>query len=411
MQTPRAIGLRGCEVCGAASRRVLYEQRFVSFDDNAGLLDAYDVVACGVCGFMYADALPEPAVFDRYYREMSKHEPDAGRAVMPSYQRDNTDLVARSFAERLPWRDARVLDVGVGSGETLLALRDLGYTNLTGLDPSPRTASVVQGRYGLRILNTTVSMLATCTERFDVILLSGVLEHLRDLRPTVGLLKTLLSEHGRMCIAVPDAERFPQSVQSPFQYLSVEHINFFTKRTLQALFGSVGMAMQASWSSIALLGVFPEPIVHGIFAPTDAEFGVQADAGEWAAMTRYITESRIRRCELTAAIRPLAVSGEGVIVWGAGSLTMQLLTDPTFAALNIVAFVDANPNYWNNTLRGIPIVAPARVMDFEQPILIVSYCYEDEIYGSIRRRYGLTNRVIRLFGAGRREPSGVSESV
>jgi 2-polyprenyl-3-methyl-5-hydroxy-6-metoxy-1,4-benzoquinol methylase len=390
---------RGCDVCASSRRRLLYEQRFISFDDGAGLLAGYDVVVCASCGFLYADGLPPPAVFDRYYREMSKHEPDSDEAVIEPYDRHNIDLIARHVAEHLPRRDARILDVGVGRGRTLRALRELGYTDLTGLDPSPRTVAVVQGNHGLRILNMPVSMLISCTERFDVILLSGVLEHLRDLRPTLLLLKTLLREHGSMCIAVPDATRFNCSVESPFQYLSVEHVNYFTKRSLQSLFAQVGMAPQVTWESTALLGVFPEPIVHGVFARGESDLALLPDGAGAENMKRYIAESRLRRDELTAMILPLALTGQAVVVWGAGSLTMHLLSDPEFARLNIVAFVDANANYWGKTIRGAPIIAPAGVTDFDQTILIVSYSYEDEIYAQIRRRYRLGNPVIRLFGA------------
>jgi 2-polyprenyl-3-methyl-5-hydroxy-6-metoxy-1,4-benzoquinol methylase len=394
----QTIERRGCDVCGSSRRRLLYEQRFVSFDENAGLLAGYDVVVCAGCGFLYADGLPPPAVFDRYYREMSKHEPNSDETVVEPYNRQNVDLVARHVAEHLPRRDARILDVGVGRCTTLRALRELGYTQLTGLDPSPHTAAVVQGGYGLRILNMPVSMLMSCTERFDVILLSGVLEHLRDLRPTLLLLKTLLCEHGSMCIAVPDAARFKYSVESPFQYLSVEHVNYFTKRSLQSLFAQVGMALQVSWESTALLGVFPEPIVHGVFARGEGEFALLPDGAGAENMMRYIAESRVRRDELTAMVLPLTATGQAVIVWGAGSLTMHLLSDRNFGQLNIVAFVDANANYWGKTIRGVPIIAPARVTDFEETILIVSYSYEDEIFAQIRRRYRLGNPVIRLFG-------------
>jgi 2-polyprenyl-3-methyl-5-hydroxy-6-metoxy-1,4-benzoquinol methylase len=388
-------------VCGSATHRLIYEQRFVTFDNDAGLLAGYEVVACAICGFLYADGLPEQAVFERYYRQMSKHEPDPDETVKPPYKRHNTNLVARRVAEYWPRRDVRILDVGVGGGDTLLALRELGYNDLTGLDPSARTAAMVRGKHGLAMLNTPISMLTSRAERFDVILLSGVLEHLRDLRPTLLLLKTLLNEQGSMCIAVPDAMRFIESVESPFQYLSTEHINFFTKKSLQSLFAEVGMALQVSWRSTALLGVFPEPIVHGVFAPGAVGRSVETDCYGAETMARYVANSKLRREELMVAILPLALTSEGVIVWGAGSLTMHLLSDWSFARLNIVAFVDANQNYWGKTIRGVPVVAPASAAGFEQTILIVSYSYEDEIYAQIRDRYRLENRVVRLFGASR----------
>jgi 2-polyprenyl-3-methyl-5-hydroxy-6-metoxy-1,4-benzoquinol methylase len=395
----RAVHRRGCDICGSTTRRLIFEQRFVTFDEDAGLLAGYDVVACAGCGFVYADGLPEKAVFERYYRGMSKHEPDPDQTVVPPYKRHNTDLIAKRVSYYWPRRNIRILDVGVGGGATLLALRDLGYTDLMGLDPSARTAEVMRRKYGLNVLNTPVSKLTSCPERFDVILLSGVLEHLRDLGPTLLLLKSVLNEHGSMCIAVPDANRFIESIESPFQYLSTEHINFFTKKSLQSLFAQTDMALQVSWESTALLGVFPEPIVHGVFAPCVDALSVETDPDGAKSMSRYVADSLLRRDELMAATLPLALTGEDVIVWGAGSLTMNLLSDRSFARLNIVAFVDANQNYWDKTIRGVPVVAPAAVAGLNQTILIVSYCYEDEIYAEIRDRYRLVNHVIRLFGA------------
>ncbi|HWS65292.1 MAG TPA: class I SAM-dependent methyltransferase [Steroidobacteraceae bacterium] len=394
---------RCCDICQSHRRAVVYEQRFVSFDHDAGLLTGYDVAVCGGCGFVYADGLPEPLVFERYYREMSKHGPafDATRPV-PSYRTHNIDLIASQVVKRLPDRSARILDVGVGNGDILLALREFGYRNLTGLDPSPRTAEIVESRHKLRVLNTPVSQLTSCTEKFDVILLSGVLEHFRDLRPTLLLLKTLLDKNGCMCVAVPDAARFAECVESPYQYFSVEHINFFTMRSLQSLFACVGMNLRSScWESTALLGVLKEPIIHGIFETGAIALPPMRDPNGSEQIGRYVAYSRLRQDVLMARIQEFLTSGDGIVIWGAGSLTMHLLSDPRFSLLNVVAFVDANANYWDKTIRGVPVISPASVAAYRETILIVSYSYEDEICSEIRTLYQLNNKIVRLFGVER----------
>jgi 2-polyprenyl-3-methyl-5-hydroxy-6-metoxy-1,4-benzoquinol methylase len=391
---------RGCEVCGSTIRHVAYEQRFVTFDHDAGLLAGYDVAVCDVCGFAYADGIPETLVFERYYRDMSKHEPSCdGSRPTPSYRKHNIDLIASYVVKHLPERTARILDVGVGTGDILLALRDLGYQNVTGLDPSPRTSEIVNRRHKLRVLNTPVSELRSCTERFDVILLSGVLEHLRDLRSTLSLLKALLGEGGSMCIAVPDAARFADCDESPYQYFSVEHINFFTTRSLESLLASVGMALESRCDeSTALLGAFREPIIQGTFKASTSRLPLLRDSSGGDQISRYVAYSGRRQDDLMSRIRGLLDSGEGIIVWGTGSLTMHLLSDRRFSLLNIVAFVDANANYWDKTIRGIPVISPATVSSRQETILIVSYSYEDEIFLEIRDQYRLNNKVMRLFG-------------
>ncbi len=392
---------RDCDICRSPKRQLLHEQRFTTFDNAAGLLAGYDVVACDECGFLYADGLPEPAVFERYYRDMSKHEPPVDDDVtLTPYRQHNVDLIAGQVARRLPRRDACLLDVGIGSGETLLALRRLGYSDLTGLDPSPRTTALVGQRHGLRILNTPISHLRSVTERFDVILLSGVLEHLRDLGPTLALLRSLLREQGCMCVAVPDAGRFWRNAAAPFQYFSVEHINFFTRSSLQSLMAMAGLELRECWDSTALLGVFEEPIVHGVFGLTCKTSAVLPDRDGASRVARYVERSERYQAALVATIEPLACSGEPVLIWGAGSLTMHLLSDSRFARLNIKAFVDANAHYWNKTIGGRPILPPAAVAGRTETVLIVSFSYETEIRAEIRDRYRLENRVLGLFAPG-----------
>lgn len=402
LKAPVAVSAdqRGCDVCRSLERRRLHEQRFVTFDGDAGLLGGYAVVSCGRCGFVYADGLPDLAVFERYYREMSKHEPLTDSPKVPAYKQHNCERIVEQISRRLPERNARILDVGIGSGEVLLALRERGYTDVTGLDPSPRAAEVLQRRAQIRVINTPINQLGSSMERFDVILLSGVAEHLRDLRPTLTLLKGLLRPNGRLCISVPDANRFADYVESPFQYFSVEHINFFTPRSLESLLAALGMRLHSSWETVFLLGTMNEPAISGLFEIADAPPAIIADTTGPLAVARYVEESGRLAARVTANVGALIESGLGTIIWGAGSLTMNLLSDPSFARLNIVAFVDANPHYWDKTIRGLPVLAPERVREYGETILVVSYSYEAEICHQIARELQLPNPVVRLFGAG-----------
>jgi 2-polyprenyl-3-methyl-5-hydroxy-6-metoxy-1,4-benzoquinol methylase len=390
---------RGCDICGSYERGIVHEQRFVTFDAAAGLLSGYDVAVCGSCGFVYADGVPAPAVFDRYYREMSKHEPSSDAArPLPPYRLHNIDLIASHVTSCLPDRAARILDVGVGSGDILLALRKSGYRDLTGLDPSPRTADILQQEHGLRVLNTPISELRSCQERFDVILLSGVLEHLRDLRSTLLLLKSLLSETGHMCIAVPDASRFTECVESPFQYFSTEHINFFTANSLESLLAGVGMQLQGECRrSTALLGYFKEPVIQAIFKTATTLQSPVADSEGAEQVLRYVARCKERQEALAARIQGFLDSGETIVIWGAGSLTMNLLSDARFSRLRVAAFVDSNQNYRDKTIRGIPVISPQALRHLKETILIVSYSYEHEIRAQIRDVHRLDNPVVGLF--------------
>jgi FlaA1/EpsC-like NDP-sugar epimerase len=214
------------------------------------------------------------------------------------------------------------------------------------------------------------------------------------------LLKGLLRPNGRLCISVPDAIRFENYVESPFQYFSVEHINFFSSRTLESLLASIGMQPCGSWETVCLLGTMHEPTISILFENSEVPAAIVADADGPRSVARYVKDSERLATRVTAKVRAIIDSGERVIIWGAGSLTMNLLSDASFGRLNIVAFVDANPHYWDKTIRGLPVIAPESVRQFNETILVVSYSYEAEICDQIVRRLRLPNPVVRLFGTG-----------
>jgi len=55
---------------------------------------------------------------------------------------ERSELIAGVIAPRIPSREARVLDVGCASGRLLANIRDLGFPNVVGLDPSPACAAI-----------------------------------------------------------------------------------------------------------------------------------------------------------------------------------------------------------------------------------------------------------------------------
>ena len=386
---------RGCDVCGSASFSAIFEQRFATFDDGS-TFEGYTVVSCMRCGFVYADGIPAQVDFDRYYRDMSKYEERGGLSVaeLPYYRN-----VVASIAEKLPDRAARLLDVGSASGDALALFREIGYTNLTGFDPSPRCAEIARERYALRVINTPISQMPFAGEEFDVVMLSGVLEHLRDLRTTIEELRRLLSPSGAFWFGVPDARRFIDCAESPFQHFSLEHINFFTLHTLEALLAKAGFALVDAWEDVHKHGSMPEPVLNAVFRATEARSQPAYDSEGPAAVTLYAAASQRLEDGLVDRVGQLARERTPVIVWGTGSLTLHLLANGRFRSLNIVAFVDANPNYWNKTIAGVSVIAPGEVSVRSETILVISYSYENEITARIRDVYRLPNPVVQLFGA------------
>ena len=67
------VSTRPCPMCSGSERSALFRQGFAPVE-AASLMSGYDVVVCSECGGGFADGLPPQAVFDAYYRKMSKYE-------------------------------------------------------------------------------------------------------------------------------------------------------------------------------------------------------------------------------------------------------------------------------------------------------------------------------------------------
>ena len=78
--------------------------------------------------------------------------------------------------------DAGILDIGCSTGGFLSVLRDMGFHDLRGLDPSPRCADAAARRlYDVEVLTGTLNRLPDLRPPFDLICLLGVIKHIRDL--------------------------------------------------------------------------------------------------------------------------------------------------------------------------------------------------------------------------------------
>jgi SAM-dependent methyltransferase len=403
------INPRPCPVCGGQERRRLFRQRFL----EGPLGDGYDVVVCTHCGAGFADGIPSQAAMDQYYSEQSKYSYDSSGGNESPWDFKRFEATADQVVPRLRSAYARILDIGCATGGLLSVLRGRGFRNVTGVDPSPACAKAAARLHGLKVRTATLSQLGGWEERFDLVLMVGALEHLRDAGDAVRTASRLLAPGGLLYCAVPDAEGLPGFPGSPFQQFSVEHVNFFSLASLDRLLGSCGLGSveRARWSVEWRSGV-TEAIASGLYRPGKA--GEPAfDDRTGPALERYIEISSAGDREIAALVDSIRASQEPILVWGAGTLARRLLATTALAKANIVAFVDTNPHLSGRTLANRPILGPAEMTGLKQRIFICSAAFHDEILEVIRGKLGLNNPVISLPDGGKRRslrPEGARPS-
>ena len=381
---------RPCPVCDAKSASLLFTQSFEVIAETK-FMDGYDIVICDRCGTAFADRIPSQAEFDAYYRDFSKYDYQHRGGEESAADRDRLEMLTDSIVPFIPRPDARILEIGCANGKLLSLIKQRGFPNVVGLDPSPACADAAQHRYGIKVLTNTVFNLAPAAEPFDFLIALGVLEHIRDLKPALARFREQLAPGGIAFMAVPDAANLPSRTDAPFQEFSTEHINFFSHSSLANLMSIHGFRESAKRPPM------PPGITAGVFARTDTTTTITRDNETRPGLGRYISECRQFDEELQRRIRTATHSGESILVWGVGTHTRRLLANGVLNPACIAAFIDSDPKYSGQTLRGVKILGPKDIARHAEPILVSSYGFQNEIAHHIRHQLGAPNRLILLY--------------
>jgi SAM-dependent methyltransferase len=393
------LTLRKCAICGMLDAQTRFRQTFAPVDGVA-LVNGYDVVSCNCCGFVFASGIPEQSAFDRYYREMSKYEYSQRNGRESEFDARRLDTIAAGLASRLPSTSLRIVDIGCASGRFLASLRDRGFGNIVGLDPSPACAATARRLYSVPVHTMTLGELAASGESFDVVTLIGVLEHLQDLDLAFEHLTALLPVGGLLYVEVPDVTTFADWSNAPYQDFSTEHINFFGPRSLMNLMQVHG------FEPVFVEQNCREQSRRTIMSNISAMFRREStqpasptvrDQESVVGLQRYLTRCAVEDLLLKSRIDQLVIANRPILVWGVGTHTTRLLATSRLAEVEIVAYIESNARYHGLTLNGRPILEPTSLKQRAEPVLISSRVFQDEIVDQIRSDLRCANELILLY--------------
>jgi len=386
---------RHCAVCGSPRKRELFRQEFSGLSSES-LLYGYFVVACSDCGFAYADQLPEQKAFDAYYRNMSKYEQQHSRGdgAADLMRCQSTVEALTPFLTDL---NTRILDIGCATGRILGLLKERGYLNVLGIDPSETCVRLAQELYGVKVLPYALSDMPDWRENFDVVLLVAVIEHFQHLHWLVERVGAILAPQGLLLVEHPDVRRFTPQANGPFQEFSTEHINFFSARSLQNLVQQHGFEALHSFQEDrpSVEGVL-EPSSTSIFRKTGVKQEPVRDTETEPALRAYIAQCQGIEAHIRTTIDRLVDTETPLIVWGAGTHTQRLMVTSRLPSAKITAFIDSNPRYQGKQINGISIVSPERLREMKEAILISSRVWQRDIAKQIRTS-GYDNELILLY--------------
>jgi SAM-dependent methyltransferase len=259
-----------------------------------------------------------------------------------------------------------------------------GYHDLNALEPAAGCLNQMPESIEAKVGSVFDDLFGVFHKKFDLIILSHVIEHIYDLRHAILNVIGILKPEGKIYLEAPDASRYCEYLKVPFYYFDAEHINHFEQSSLKRLMGMFGFdAVSVVLKDISVSEDELYPAVGGLFSRVDAVNGIRT----------YIQDSG-RGSELSA-IDEWIESGESVVVWGAGSYTKRLLATTNLGQCKIAFFVDTDSLKQGKKIGEYFIRSPKEVQGFAGPILVASALFSDEITRQIKG-LGLVNKVIVL---------------
>ena len=386
---------RPCPVCLTEESIHLRRASIAPVD---GMDFSYDVVSCNGCGFVYGNNLATQVEYENYYQSLSKYDADISVANIS----DVDWLRARTAVQICAGASGPVIDIGCGGAGVLLsAFRDAGIGPVYGLDPAKSDAA--QALFGLTTIKRGVVADAPVLfelASFDLVCLTGVLEHLVDLRVEMESITNALAPGARVLVEVPALERFDKQPAEPYGELSIEHINFFSANALQRLFQAFGFSLltkhilplPAGWAD-SLYMLF-EKTSLSTSTTTEDQKRQLADADR---MQAYLVTSEGLIAKVLNKLKQTKTN-ESWVIFGAGSHTARLLPRLEEAGLasRIRMVVDSNPNLQGKTIGKWKIFAPSILADYAADTIVIS---------SFRSQRGIrqyletqfTNQIISLY--------------
>lgn len=393
------IAKRNCSICKSSEVDVLHTQTF-ELPDGHPLATGYDVVVCVHCGFVYADTAVTQADYDRFYAEHSKYE-DAKTGtggVENPFDWKRQQETALQIAEVLKDTTASVLDVGCANGGVLKALKELGYGNLCGIDPSP---VCVENTRQLGVEAHQGSLFLPFKENaYDCVILSHTLEHVQDVSGALNWIDKRVKPGGIVYIETPDAPRYVDFIYAPLQDFNTEHINHFSLTSLRNLMEAHGFEFISGSSKDLVAGVdMFYPAVFGFWKKVKlpVKRSLVKDELLREKMGEYIRLSKKMMNDIDVRIQELLSREPSIIVWGTGQLAMKLLVETSLAHANILGFVDNNPLNHGKTLHSSPIFPPDELRKWNAPILIATLLHHRLIAKQIREM-DLPHEIVFLQG-------------
>lgn len=313
-------------------------------------------IGFGVCdntGLVLQTTTVTPETMIDYYANTATYiNPNHNGKPMPGKVKDLERLL-QTVDFTLNGLPTSVLQLGSSDGYTLACFKNAGAEQVLGVEPGEKARSFALARYGIESLAGTAENFDS-SEKFELVILTHVLEHLYDPLLVLRKLKRNLADDGHLLIEVPLWERLEKQ---PVGVLSFEHLNYFSEDTLNLLLNAAGFE---SVYSAKLFNTNQYPVITVVAKMFSEQYAVKprCESGK-TLLNSYLKKEKNFWSIAREKILKQQQTGYPTYIYGAGIHTSQLLFHVMiWDDIDLQGFIDSSQTKQGKELLTLIVQSP-----------------------------------------------------
>ena len=201
-----------------------------------------DYTLCKNCGLIFQSPLPRQDELSKFYpREYRNYLPQQ-ESLFSFLKNIQFQCLANKITKGLK-KDSKILEIGFGNGQLLLALKEKEYENLYGCDFTDRVFSVLKDK-GVKLAISNIEESFPFNETFDLVIMNNVIEHFLDPIKVLENCKSHLSKNGKIILITPNSNALEFLIFKKYWagFHAPRHTFIFNERNIRLLAQKLGFA-------------------------------------------------------------------------------------------------------------------------------------------------------------------------
>jgi ubiquinone/menaquinone biosynthesis C-methylase UbiE len=228
------ILLSNCPICSSSNLL-----KKLDCTDHSTSKKKFIIVSCETCDFTFTNPRPKDNALGEYYKSdmYISHTNNTRGLFNWMYQTVRKYAIGTKLnLLKKTSKKKNHLDIGCGTGEFLNACKNAGY-NTTGIEPSELAREQAINNFKLLVSEDT-NLGQFEENQFDSISMWHVLEHVPSLNKTIEEFNRILSNNGKVIIAVPNHKSWDSQHYKEFWagWDVPIHLWHFSKLSIEKLF-------------------------------------------------------------------------------------------------------------------------------------------------------------------------------